>query len=98
MRTVLSPKSGSVWRLCSWNDACQMPVSLTLDEKPHYCRWHARCLSSPQIASSRDAFVMFLEWMQQAYPSDGWWGWPVEQLWPVMQGTMTIFQAEDLAA
>ena len=75
-----------------------MPVSLTLDEKPHYCRWHQRCLSSPAIASNRDAFVMFLNWMQQAYPSTGWWSWSEDQLWPVLQGTMTIVEAEELAA
>ena len=98
MRTVVSHKTGMTWRLCSWNDACQIPVTLTLDEKQHYCRWHARCLQLPQIASNRDAFEMYLDWMQQAYPSTGWWGWPVEQLWPVLQGTMTVFQAEDQAA
>lgn len=98
MRTMKSPKTGLTWKLCAWNQACQMPVTLTLDENPHYCRWHQRCLSSPAIASNYDAFRMYMDWMQQAYPSSGWWGWPVDQLWPVMQGVVTIVQAEEMAA
>lgn len=85
-------------RLCAWNDACQMPVGTVLDGKDRYCRWHARCCSYPAMAGDVELFGVWLVWMQGAYPSTGWWGWPAEQLWPVLQGVETIFAAESRAA
>lgn len=98
MRVATSPKTGLTWRLCCWDDVCQMPVSTHLEDKAAYCRWHQRCLQMPQQAGNFETFTMFLDWCQGAYPSRGWWGWPAEQLWPVLQGVETVWQAEALAA
>ena len=97
MRTATSPKTGIIWRLCCWNDACQMPVSTRLTEASVYCPWHQRCLHYPQHAGDFEAFATFLEWFQSAYPSDGVWGWPAERIWPVCQGVETIWHQEAAA-
>jgi len=98
MRTVLSPKTGITWRLCAWNEACQVPVCTVLDGKDVYCRWHARCLSYVGHAHQFELFAQWLEWMQSGYPSAGWWGWPADRLWPVLQGLHTVWAAEEQAA
>lgn len=98
MRTILNPATGLTWRLCPWNEACQMPVSTTLDGRDHYCRWHARCCNYPAQANDFDLFSQWLEGMQRAYPSPGWWGWEPERIWPVLQGVETIFVAASKAA
>ncbi|MCS6294325.1 MAG: hypothetical protein H8J66_14740 [Nitrospira sp.] len=99
MRTAISPKTGMTWRICDWNDACQMPVtdSLTGGSKV-YCRWHRRCLEAPVLARDPEAFQVWLEWLQKAYPSDGWWSWPSDLLWPVMQGVATVWSMGEAAA
>lgn len=98
MRTIMNPRSGLTWRLCAWNDACQMPVSTTLDGKDSYCRWHARCCSYPAQANDFEMFWMWITGVQKAYPSDGWWGWEPELIWPVLLGVETIWAAEAKAA
>ena len=98
MRTFVSPKTGVTWKLCAWNEVCQMPVSSALDERSEYCRWHKRCLTAPQQGGSYEHFLLWHAWLQQAYPSSGWWGRPPEQLWPVLQGVHTIWHAEAVAA
>lgn len=98
MRTAMSPKTGRAWRLCAWNQACQMPVSTQLEGRDHYCRWHARCCTYPAQAHAFEFFAEWLSGMQLAYPNDGWWGMDAEQLWPVLQGVETIWIAEQKAA
>lgn len=103
MRTATSPKTGVTYQLCSWNACCQMPVTTSIGEYDAYCRWHRRCLTFPEQASNFELFAMYLQGMQQAYPSApkgpvGWWGWTAEQLWPVLQGGQTIWMAERVAA
>ena len=98
MRTINHPNSGMTWRLCPWNDACQMPVSTVLDGKESYCRWHARSCSYPAQAHAVEFFEQWLGDMQLRYPSDGWWGWEAKRLWPVLQGVETIWIAEAKAA
>lgn len=98
MRTAISEKTGVTWKLCAWNDVCQMPVTTMLEGAQAYCRWHARCLNYVQQAHQFELFAEWLTWMQQAYPSQGWWGWPADRLWPVLQGLHTIWAAEELAA
>ena len=98
MRTAISPKTGITWRLCAWNEACQMPVSTRLDGGAVYCPWHQRCLHYPQHASDVEAFATFLQWFQAAYPSEGIWSRPGEQLWPVVQGVETVWRTEEAAA
>ena len=94
MRTILNPQTGRTWRLCAWNEACQIPVTTVLDGRDRYCRWHARCCSYPAQANDYDMFEPWILWMQQAYPSHGWWGWEPERIWPVLQGVETIMAAE----
>lgn len=72
-----------------------MPVCTVLDGKDVYCRWHARCLSYVGHAHQFELFAQWLEWMQSGYPSTGWWGWPADRLWPVLQGLHTIWAAEE---
>lgn len=93
----MSPKTGITWRLCSWNESCQMPVSTSLDGKAIYCQWHQRCLRFPQQGHTFENFLIFHEWFQKAYPSQGWWGWAPEQLWPVLQGIVTVWSMEEAA-
>lgn len=75
-----------------------MPVCTMLEGKDVYCRWHARCLSYLSQAHQFELFAEWLAWMQSAYPSTGWWGWPADRLWPVLQGLHTIWAAEEMAA
>lgn len=100
MRTAVSPKTGATWRLCDWNAVCQMPVrhaSLSESEGSDvYCRWHRWVCNAPVLAQDRGAFQEFLAWINTAYPgeSKGWWGRSEEELWPVVQGVMSIWDVE----
>lgn len=98
VRTTVSEKTGVTYQLCCWNHCCQMPVTTTLGNYDTYCRWHRRCLTFPEQAANFEIFAMYLQGMQQAYPSTGWWGWSAEQLWPVLQGVQTIWAAEAVSA
>lgn len=98
MSTAMSPTTGVTWVLCGWSRGCGMPVSTDLFRAGQLCRWHARCANCEDQAWNREAFDAFLAWMQSAYPSTGWWGWPADRLWPVLQGLHTIWDAEERAA
>lgn len=76
-----------------------MPVTTILAGGATYCAWHRYCLNAPAYAYSQDACAMWLDWRDRAYPSSsGWWTLPIEQLWPVLQGVETIWQAKEKAA
>lgn len=74
-----------------------MPVSTILDGGSAYCRWHRACLNAPRHAHDQGAFEQWLESHQRAYPAGGWWGWPPEQLWPVLQGVATVWATSEAA-
>lgn len=75
-----------------------MPVTTILEGGTTYCQWHRSCLNAPAHARNQEACAMWLEWRQRAYPSDDWWAMPIEQLWLVLQGVETIWQAKEKAA
>jgi hypothetical protein len=57
------------------------------------CRWHEVCRYAPDQASNMEAFVSWFERMKEDYPSRGWWGAPMEMVWPVLLGTNLMQEA-----
>ena len=93
-RSILSAKTGVRWILCAWSHGCQMPCA-TSSGGETLCRWHAHCARTAderRIWSNQDACAEWLEWMQSAYPSTGYWSLPVDRLWPVLTGNNMIVQ------
>lgn len=99
----MSPKTGKTWRLCDWNTVCQMPVRhadvSVADGAEVFCRWHRWCANAPVLANDRVAFAEFMMWIRTAYPGDekGWWGWPDDALWPVVQGVEQVWDSQPVA-
>lgn len=93
-RSILSTKSGVRWYLCDWSSGCNMPCRTN----PHgggdqLCRWHqhcARATESPGLWSNSSRFAQWLDEMQAAYPSTGYWSLPYDRLWPVVTGNMSV--------
>lgn len=88
LRSVVSRKTGIRYYLCSWSHGCNMPCT-TMPEiaESILCRWHEVCRYAPDQASSEETFAAWFNRMKEDYPSHGWWGAPIELVWPVLQGT-----------
>lgn len=87
-RSVVSRKTGIRYYLCTWSHGCNMPCTTMAEcAGSILCRWHALCRDAPDQAGNVEVFAAWLERMQEAYPSRGWWGAPLDLLWPVLMGT-----------
>lgn len=87
LRSVTSKKTGIRYYLCTWSRGCNMPCT-TMPEIAGsiLCRWHEVCRYAPDQASNEETFAAWFTRMKEDYPSQGWWGAPIELVWPVLQG------------
>ena len=88
LRSVVSKRTGIRYYLCTWRQGCNMPCTTMADVAGSIlCRWHERCRDAPDQAMNQEACASWLERMQEAYPSKGWWGAPLALIWPVLMGS-----------